>query len=109
MKIKGFDEDELDIAFDFLMYYGWKYWFYISIQVLDSFLKESCFFFNFKILLHDLIVKICYKESLFYTITISIYENLKYMIIRENFWIFELIYYVVGKENIVYVKDLLSF
>jgi hypothetical protein len=22
MKIKGFDEDELDIAFDFLMYYG---------------------------------------------------------------------------------------
>ena len=23
MKIKGFDEDELDIAFDFLMYRGW--------------------------------------------------------------------------------------
>jgi len=31
------------------------------------------------------------------------------MIIRENFWTFELIHYVVGKENIVYVKDLLSF
>jgi len=108
MKIKGFYVNELDIAFDFLMYCGWKYWFYISIQVLDSFLKDSCFFL-FKILLHDLIVKICHKESLFYTITISRYKNLKYMIIRENFWIFELIYYVVGKENIVYVKDLLSF
>jgi hypothetical protein len=44
MKIKGFYEDELDIAFDFLMYCGWKYWFYIFIQVLDSFLKDSCFF-----------------------------------------------------------------
>jgi len=61
-------------------------------------------------MLHDLIVKVCYKESLlFYIITISIYENLKYMIIRENFWIFELMHYVVGKENTVYVKDLLSF
>jgi hypothetical protein len=60
-------------------------------------------------LLHDLIVKVYYKESLFYIITISIYENLKYTILRENFWTFELIHYVVGKENIVYVKDLLSF
>ena len=72
------------------------------------FLKDSCFF-KFEMLLHDLIVKVCYKESLFYIITISIYENLKYMIIRENFRIFELIQYVVGKENIIYVKDLLSF
>jgi len=47
------------------------------MQVLDNFLKNSCFF--------DLIVKVCYNESLFYIITISIYENLKYMIIREKF------------------------
>jgi len=60
-------------------------------------------------LLHELIIKVCYKESLFYIITISIYKNLKYMIIRENFLTFELIYYIIGKENIVYVKDLLSF
>jgi len=60
-------------------------------------------------MLHDLIVKVCYNESLFYIITISIYENLKYTIIREKFWTFELIHYVVGKENIVYVKTLLSF
>jgi len=40
---------------------------------------------------YNLIVKVCYKESLFYIITISIYENLKYMVIRENFWTFELI------------------
>jgi hypothetical protein len=56
-------------------------------------------------LLNGLIVKIYYKKSLFYIITISIYENLKYMIIKENFWPFELIYYVVRKENIIYVKD----
>jgi hypothetical protein len=56
-------------------------------------------------MLHDLIVKICYKENLFYIITISIYENLKYMIIRENFWTFELIHYVVEKKNTIYVKD----
>jgi hypothetical protein len=60
-------------------------------------------------MLHDLIVKVCYNESLFYITTISIYENLKYMIIKQKFWIFELIHYVVGKKNIVYVKDLLSF
>jgi hypothetical protein len=60
-------------------------------------------------LVHDLIVKVCYKESLIYIITISIYEILRYMIIIENFWTFELIHYVVGKENIVYVKNLLSF
>jgi hypothetical protein len=60
-------------------------------------------------LLHVLIIKVCYNDILFYIITISIYKNLKYMIIRENFWTFELIHYVVGKENIVYVKDLLSF
>jgi hypothetical protein len=71
--------------------------------VLDSFLKGSCFF-KFEILVRDLIVKVCYKESLIYIITISIYENLRYMIIRENFWTFELIHYVVGKENIVYKK-----
>jgi hypothetical protein len=59
--------------------------------------------------LHDLIVKVCYKENLFYIITTSIYENLKYMIMRENFWTFELIHYVVGKENTIYVKDLLFF
>jgi hypothetical protein len=76
--------------------------------VLDNFLKDS-YFFKFEMLLHDLIVKVYYKESLFYIITISIYENLKYTILRENFWTFELIHYVVGKENIVYVKDLLSF
>jgi hypothetical protein len=48
-------------------------------------------------LLNGVIVKIYYNESLFYIITISIYENLKYIIIKENFWTFELIYYVVGK------------
>ena len=64
--------------------------------------------FKFK-MLHDLIVKVCYKENLFYIITTSIYENLKYMIMRENFWTFELIHYVVGKENTIYVKDLLFF
>jgi len=37
-------------------------------------------------MLHDLIVKVCYKESLFYIITISVYTNLKYMIIIEKFW-----------------------
>ena len=37
-------------------------------------------FKKFKMLLHDLIVKVYYNESLFYIITISIYENLKYMI-----------------------------
>jgi hypothetical protein len=52
--------------------------------VLDNFIKGSCFF-KFKMLLHVLIVKVCYKKSLFYIITISIYKNLKYMIIRENF------------------------
>ena len=36
-------------------------------------------------MLHDLIVKVYYMESLFYIITISIYENLKYIFIRENF------------------------
>jgi hypothetical protein len=66
------------------------------------------FFLKFDMLLHYLIVKVCYKESLFYFITISIYKNLKYRITRENFWTFELIDYFVGKENIVYVKDLLS-
>jgi hypothetical protein len=60
-------------------------------------------------LLHDLIVKVCYNESLFYIITINIYDNLKYMIIRENFWTFELIHYVAEKNNTVYVKDLLFF
>jgi hypothetical protein len=59
-------------------------------------------------LLHDLIVKVCYKESLFYIIIISIYENLKYIIITENFWTFKLIHYVIGKENTIYIKDLLS-
>jgi hypothetical protein len=29
------------------------------------------------------------------------------MIMRENFWTFELIHDVVGKENIEYVKDLM--
>jgi len=76
--------------------------------VLDNFLKGSCFL-KFKMLLHGFIVKVCYNEDLFYIITISIYENLKYTSIRENFWIFKLIYYVVGKENIIYVKDLLFF
>jgi hypothetical protein len=74
---------------------------------LDNFLKDL-YFLKFE-MLHNLIVKICYKESLFYIITISIYENLKYMVIRKNFWTFELINYVGRKENIVYVKDLLSF
>ena len=55
-------------------------------------------------MLHDLIVKVCYNESLFYIITINICKILKYMIIRENIWTFELIHYVVEKENIVYVK-----
>jgi len=41
-------------------------------------------FFKFE-MLHNLIVKFCYNESLFYIITINIYENLKYMIIREKF------------------------
>jgi len=59
-------------------------------------------------MLHDLIVKVCYKESLFYIIIISIYENLKYIIITENFWTFKLIHYVIGKENTIYIKDLLS-
>jgi hypothetical protein len=59
-------------------------------------------------LLHDLTVKVCYKESLFYIIIISIYENLKYIIITENFWTFKLIHYVIGKENTIYIKDLLS-
>ena len=36
-------------------------------------------------MLHNLIVKVCYKESLFYIIIISRYKNLKYMIIKENF------------------------
>jgi len=49
------------------------------------FLKDLCFFFKFEMLLYDLIVKVYYKESLFYNITISIYQNLKYMIIKENF------------------------
>jgi hypothetical protein len=60
-------------------------------------------------MLYDLIVKFYHKESLFYIRTISIYENLKYIIIRENFWTFELIHYVVGKENTIYIKELLSF
>jgi hypothetical protein len=51
--------------------------------MLNNFLKGSCLL-KFE-MLHDLIIKVCYKESLFYIITISIYENLKYMIIRENF------------------------
>jgi len=59
-------------------------------------------------LLHDLIIKVYYRESLFYIIIISIYENLKYIIITEKFWTFKLIDYVVGKENTIYVKDLLS-
>jgi hypothetical protein len=42
-------------------------------------------FLKFEILFNDLIVKVCYNKSLFYIITINIYENLKYMIIRENF------------------------
>jgi hypothetical protein len=57
--------------------------FICSIQVLDSFLKGSILFKKFE-MLHNLIVKVCYNESLFYIITISIYENLKYMITREN-------------------------
>ena len=52
--------------------------------MLDNFLKGLCIF-KFKMLLHDLIVNIYYNESLFYIITISIYKNLKYIIIRENF------------------------
>jgi hypothetical protein len=59
-------------------------------------------------MLYDLIAKVYNKKSLFYIRTISIYENLKYMIIGENFWTFELIHYVVGKENTIYVKELLS-
>jgi hypothetical protein len=66
-------------------------------------------FKKFKMLLHDLIVKVYYNESLFYIITISICKILKHMIIRENIWTFELMHYVVEKENIVYVKDLVSF
>jgi hypothetical protein len=54
--------------------------------MLDSFLKGSCSF-KFEILLYDLIIKVCYNESLFYIITIIIYKKLNYMIIRENFWI----------------------
>jgi len=54
-------------------------------KCLVVFLKGPCFF-KFEILLHDLIFKVCYKENLFYIITISIYGNLKYMIIKENFW-----------------------
>jgi hypothetical protein len=73
---------------------------------LDNFLKGSCFF-KFEILLYDLIIKVCYNESLFYIITISIYKNLNYMIIRENFWTLELIHYVVREKNIVYVKKLI--
>jgi hypothetical protein len=49
------------------------------------FFKGFMFFLKFEMLLHDLIVKVYYKESLFYNITISIYQNLKYMIIKENF------------------------
>jgi hypothetical protein len=37
-------------------------------------------------MLHDLIVKVCYKESLFYIITINVYTNLKYMIITKKNW-----------------------
>ena len=51
--------------------------------MFDSFLKGS-YFFKFEMLLHDLIVKVCYTKSLFYIITISIYENLKYMIIKKK-------------------------
>jgi hypothetical protein len=42
--------------------------------MLSSFLKGSSFF-KFEMLLHNLIVKVCYEESLFYIITISIYGN----------------------------------
>jgi hypothetical protein len=48
-------------------------------------LFKGFWFFKFEMLLHDLIVKVCYNKSLFYIITISIYKNLKYMITRENF------------------------
>ena len=51
--------------------------------MLDNFLKDL-YFLKFE-MLHNLIVKICYKESLFYIITISIYKNLKYMVMRKNF------------------------
>jgi hypothetical protein len=52
---------------------------------IRQFLK-GFIFFKFEMLLHDLIVKVCYNKSLFYIITIIIiYEKLKFFIIRENF------------------------
>ena len=51
---------------------------------VGQFLKGSYFFFKLE-RLHDLVIKVYYKESLFYIIiTISTYKKLKYMIIREN-------------------------
>jgi hypothetical protein len=43
-------------------------------------------------MLHDLIVKVCYKKSLFYIITIWEFE------IYDQEITFELIHYVVGKK-----------
>ena len=72
-------------------------------------LGSFSYFFKLE-MLHDLVIKVYYKESLFYIIiTISTYKKLKYMIIRENCKTFKLIHYVVGKENTINVKDLLSF
>jgi hypothetical protein len=60
---------------------------YLLLDV-GQFLKGS-YFFKLE-MLHDLVVKVYYKESLFYIITISTYKKLKYMIISRkllNFWI----------------------
>jgi hypothetical protein len=46
-------------------------------------LGSFSYFFKLE-MLHDLVIKVYYKESLFYIITISTYKKLKYMIIREN-------------------------
>ena len=43
---------------------------------MDSFLKGLCFF-KFKMLLHDVIVKFYYKESLLYIITISVRSHIE--------------------------------
>jgi hypothetical protein len=49
---------------------------------VGQFLKGS-YFFKLE-MLHDLVVKVYYKESLFYIITISTYKKLKYMIISRK-------------------------
>jgi hypothetical protein len=71
-----------EINFSFLYALWMKIFILCFHPNVGQFFKRFMLFFKFEMLLHDLIVKICYNESLFYIITINICKILKYMIIR---------------------------